>query len=110
MEDVTLLDHISKLFGYILTNTSNPHGVTHGGPNELVRHLGDLGNIEANNDGIAEFKIVEKIPIMGQYSVIGRTLVVHRDQDDLGKGGHELSKTTGNSGPRLACGVIGISK
>lgn len=35
---------------------------------------------------------------------------IHADVDDLGKGGHELSKTTGNAGGRLACGVIGITK
>lgn len=37
-------------------------------------------------------------------------LQVHADPDDLGKGGHELSKTTGNAGGRIACGVIGITK
>lgn len=47
------------------------------------------------------------ITLFGQYSVIGRTIVVHEGVDDLGKGGHELSKTTGNAGGRLACGVIG---
>jgi len=36
--------------------------------------------------------------------------VVHANPDDLGRGDHNLSKTTGNSGPRLACGVIGLAK
>ena len=48
--------------------------------------------------------------ITGDRSIIGRTMVIHADVDDLGKGGHELSKSTGNAGGRLACGVIGLSK
>jgi Cu-Zn family superoxide dismutase len=47
--------------------------------------------------------------LYGEHNVIGRAFVVHRDEDDLGLGGHELSLTTGNAGPRLACGVIGLS-
>jgi len=46
--------------------------------------------------------------LYGEHSVIGRSFVVHADEDDLGDGGHELSKTTGNAGARLACGVIGL--
>ncbi|XP_014213669.1 superoxide dismutase [Cu-Zn] isoform X2 [Copidosoma floridanum] len=89
----------------------NPLGKDHGGPTDEVRHVGDLGNVEAGSDGLAKVNIADKqIQLQGAHSIIGRTLVVHADPDDLGKGGHELSKTTGNAGGRLACGVIGITK
>jgi len=89
----------------------NPQGVDHAGPTDAVRHVGDLGNVTAGEDGIANINISDKvISLMGPDSIIGRTVVVHADVDDLGKGGHELSKTTGNAGGRLACGVIGIAK
>lgn len=47
--------------------------------------------------------------LFGAESVLGRTLVVHSGTDDLGRGGNEESKKTGNAGTRPACGVIGIS-
>ena len=49
------------------------------------------------------------VKLTGETSVIGRSFVVHKDEDDLGKGGHDDSKTTGHAGARLACGVIGLS-
>ncbi|CAN4120396.1 unnamed protein product [Withania somnifera] len=82
----------------------NPNNLTHGAPGDEIRHAGDLGNIEANADGVAEATIVDnQIPLTGPNSVVGRALVVHELEDDLGKGGHELSLTTGNAGGRLAC-------
>lgn len=89
----------------------NPYQKDHGGPGDEVRHVGDLGNIEAGSSGVAKVDITDKlISLTGSHSIIGRTLVVHADPDDLGKGGHELSKTTGNAGARSACGVVGIAK
>ncbi|CAJ1979227.1 unnamed protein product [Sphenostylis stenocarpa] len=88
----------------------NPNNLTHGAPEDEVRHAGDLGNIVANANGVAEASIVDnQIPLSGPNSVVGRALVVHELEDDLGKGGHELSLTTGNAGGRLACGVVGLT-
>jgi Cu-Zn family superoxide dismutase len=46
----------------------------------------------------------------GELSIIGRSLVVHEDEDDLGKGGHDDSLTTGHAGKRIDCAVIGYDK
>uniref|UniRef100_A0A856PS94 Superoxide dismutase [Cu-Zn] n=1 Tax=Benthodytes marianensis TaxID=2502088 RepID=A0A856PS94_9ECHN len=89
----------------------NPTKQVHGGPTDAVRHVGDLGNVTAGNDGIAKINIQDSVmSLTGQNSIIGRSLVVHEGVDDLGKGGHEQSLTTGNAGGRAACGVIGIKK
>uniref|UniRef100_D6QXC0 Superoxide dismutase [Cu-Zn] n=2 Tax=rosids TaxID=71275 RepID=D6QXC0_9ROSI len=88
----------------------NPNSMTHGAPEDEVRHAGDLGNVVANANGVAEATIVDnQIPLSGPNTVIGRALVVHELEDDLGKGGHELSLSTGNAGGRLACGVVGLT-
>lgn len=89
----------------------NPLKKTHGGPSAAERHVGDLGNVVANDAGVATVDMTDKlISLSGEHGIIGRTLVVHADIDDLGLGGHELSSTTGNAGARVACGVIGIAK
>eukprot|EP00249_Psilotum_nudum_P006549 c19871_g1_i1 orf=802-1455(-) len=87
----------------------NPKAMTHGAPEDPVRHAGDLGNVVAGPDGVAEVTIIDsQISLSGPDSIIGRAFVVHELEDDLGKGGHELSLTTGNAGGRLACGVVGL--
>ena len=88
----------------------NPKGVTHGGPGKEIRHAGDLGNIEADENGVGKMDVVdEHITLTGAENAIGRSCVCHAKPDDLGEGGDEESKKTGNAGARLACGVIGLS-
>eukprot|EP00992_Anisonema_acinus_P004126 TRINITY_DN14782_c0_g1_i1.p1 TRINITY_DN14782_c0_g1~~TRINITY_DN14782_c0_g1_i1.p1 ORF type:complete len:192 (-),score=32.62 TRINITY_DN14782_c0_g1_i1:72-647(-) len=85
----------------------NPHGCSHGGPDSAERHVGDLGNVVADADGVAKGQLAEHhVKLFGEYSVMGRSIIVHADRDDLGEGGHKTSKTTGNSGARVACGEI----
>ncbi|ONM60864.1 Superoxide dismutase [Zea mays] len=85
----------------------NPVGKEHGAPEDEDRHAGDLGNVTAGEDGVVNVNITDsQIPLAGPHSIIGRAVVVHADPDDLGKGGHELSKSTGNAGGRVACGKL----
>ena len=94
-----------------LCNHYNPFGKNHGGPNDKERHVGDLGNIIANSKGISKMKFDDKIiKLRGKYSIIGRSVVIHEDEDDLGKGDNAESLITGNAGKRIACAVIGYSK
>lgn len=72
-----------------------------------MRHVGDLGNIRANAQGEASVNIKDSvISLSGVNSILGRAIVVHSGEDDLGRGNHTLSATTGNAGERWACGVI----
>ncbi|XP_076444453.1 superoxide dismutase [Cu-Zn]-like [Babylonia areolata] len=88
----------------------NPFGKVHGAPFDVERHVGDLGNIVADSSGKAVVNITDcVISFSSPRSIIGRSIVVHADVDDLGRGGNEGSKTTGNAGARVACGVIGIT-
>lgn len=70
--------------------------------------MGDLGNIEANATGVAVIKFTDNIiSLSGDNNIIGRAIVIHQDEDDLGKGNASDSLTTGHAGARVACGVIG---
>ncbi|CAH2355169.1 superoxide dismutase [Cu-Zn] 1 [[Candida] railenensis] len=88
----------------------NPFQTNHGAPEDEERHVGDLGNITTDSDGVAKgTKQDLLVKLIGENSIIGRTVVVHDGTDDLGKGGHADSLKTGNAGGRPACGVIGFT-
>lgn len=78
-----------------------PRDNQHGGRDDQPRHVGDFGNIEAGSDSTAQFSHVDSlIAFSGQNSIIGKAVLVHAGEDDL------TSQPSGNSGPRVACGVI----
>lgn len=81
----------------------NPAGHDHGLPGTDERHAGDMGNLEADENGIAETELVLGKGLVpdGLKSLNGRAIVVHSEPDDGGQ-------PTGNAGARLALGVIGI--
>jgi len=83
----------------------NPMAKSHGSPMDAMRHEGDLGNIEADESGKAHLEYVDKtISFEGANSIIGRSVIVHQNEDDF------KTQPTGNAGARLACGVIGLGK
>jgi Cu-Zn family superoxide dismutase len=88
----------------------NPFNKNHGDLNAKDSHVGDLGNIVANYDGYAPINILSNhLELDGQYSILGRSVVVHENEDDLGLKNDPESRKTGNAGARIACGVIGIA-
>jgi superoxide dismutase, Cu-Zn family len=89
----------------------SPTNKQHGDISFKIRHVGDYGNVVASPDGIIKARIADKVSrLYGPNSIIGRTIIIHEDRDDLGLADTKESKKTGTSGARVACGIIGIDK
>jgi superoxide dismutase, Cu-Zn family len=83
----------------------NPFGAPHAGRDAAERHVGDLGNVTADDKGTAEGSYVDThLALEGEASIIGRGVIVHGGEDDL------KSQPSGAAGPRVGCGVVGIAK
>lgn len=76
----------------------------HAGPTDAYRHVGDMGNITADSSGHAHLELTDPvIAFEGMFSILGRSVVVHAEEDDLS------TQPAGDAGPRVACGTIGIA-
>lgn len=83
----------------------NPTAQPHGSQTSEHRHVGDFGNIEADAHGVAEFSFVDTYATLnGPHSIIGRTIIIHADPDDL------TTEPSGNAGARVGCGVVGTAQ
>jgi superoxide dismutase, Cu-Zn family len=80
----------------------NPANHKHGAPDGDERHAGDFGNLTAGKDGKATKTLTMKGVTLddGAGSIVGKALIVHDKKDDL------KTQPSGNSGARVACGVI----
>jgi Cu-Zn family superoxide dismutase len=78
----------------------------HGGDPEHSgeRHTGDLGNIELKDGKFEKDYYIKGISVKDLW---GRSIIVHADEDDLGKGPFEDSLVTGHSGARIGCAIFG---
>lgn len=83
----------------------NPHDNPHAGPTDSPRHVGDLGNLASNEDGVADVNYLDpELSFEGVDNILGRGVIVHAGQDDF------ETQPTGDAGARLACGVIGVAQ
>ncbi|XP_050359933.1 uncharacterized protein LOC126779858 [Nymphalis io] len=87
----------------------NPHRSPHGAPSDPPdkRHAGDLGNIVADDKGRATFRILDSV--LNIYDIVGRSVAIKENADDFGRGSSPASKTDGDSGASVACGIIARS-
>jgi len=83
----------------------NPAGKQHGLRNPMGPHAGDMNNFVVRADGTARITITDPRVNLGSdtYSIFtdgGTALVIHAKGDDM------KTDPSGNSGDRIACGVI----
>lgn len=88
--------------GMSLGGHYNPGGHKHGGPHDKDRHIGDLGNVKADDSGVAKVNV--KAEGADLHLLLGRSIVVHEKADDL------KSQPAGDAGPRIGAGVIGLAE
>lgn len=81
----------------------NPLSVLH------PHHPGDFGNFVVRDGRVWKHQASLPASLAGPHSILGRSVVVHAGEDDLGRGNNPASVQNGNAGPRLACCVVGTT-
>lgn len=85
----------------------NPGGQPHGRAGSASHHAGDMDNLQANADGVANVDVQLRGVTLGggaANDIAGRALVVHAHPDDY------RSQPAGNAGARVACAVIRVTR
>ena len=106
--DVNLKNLTPGLHGFHIHEAGNLED----GCKSCCAHFNPLNNIVADKNGNCVQSINDiYLQLRGyKYNIIGRSIVVHEKEDDLGRGGNAESKKTGNAGARIGCGVIGYKE
>lgn len=79
----------------------NPYDARHGGPKQSAHHVGDMGNITADEEGRVDTELtLDHLAFSGPASILQRAVVIHGGEDDL------KSQPSGDAGSPVACGVI----
>jgi len=80
----------------------NPAGKQHGLNNPNGPHAGDLPNVEVAANGVLSQTVVLPNATMAQLlDADGSSIMIHANADDY------VSQPAGNSGPKIACAIIG---
>jgi Cu-Zn family superoxide dismutase len=81
----------------------NPEADDHGKFGEEHFHLGDLGNIEVDENGYGSLTMTTDLWSLGtgdDNDVVGLSIIVHASADDF------TTQPTGGAGARIGCGVV----
>lgn len=83
----------------------NPEKHEHGKPGDDKAHVGDMGNLKADDKGVAKLEVLlSGATIAGmKNAILGRSVIVHAKADDF-------SQPVGNAGPRIGIGIIGVAQ